>query len=63
MVMSKQKKYLAKGFIKHMLGHRESYTDLIEIELVQIKEDVMAHLPPSHQTHHVPLKEYVILCN
>ena len=36
--MSKQKKDLPKGFIKHMLGHGELYTDLIEIELVQIRE-------------------------
>ena len=63
MVMSEQKKDLRNRFIKHLLGHRGSYTDLFEIELVQITEGIMVHLPPPHQLHHVPLKGYVILCN
>ena len=60
-----QKKDLPKGLIsiKHMFGHGGSYTDLFEIVLVQIREGIMAHLPPPHQIHHVPLMEYVILCN
>ena len=38
MAMSEQKKNLLKGFIKHLFGHEGSYTDLFEIELVQIRE-------------------------
>ena len=45
MAMSEQKNDLCKEFIKHLLGHGGSYTDLFEIELVHITERIMAHLP------------------
>ena len=61
MVMSEQKKDLRNRFIKHLLGHGGSYTVLFEIELVQIMEGIMSHLPPPHQSHHVTLNEYIIL--
>ena len=43
--MNEQKNDLRKEFIKHLLGHRGSYTDFFEIELVHITERIMAHLP------------------
>ena len=60
--MSEQKNDLGAEFIKHLLGHVGSHTDVFEIEL--IVERTMAYLtPPAHQLHHTPLKGYVILCN
>ena len=62
MVMSEQRKDLLNRYIKHVLVHRGSYTDLFEIELFQIIERIMSHLPPPHQSHHVTLNEHIILC-
>ena len=59
--MSDEKKDLHKGFIKHLLGHGGSYTDLFQIKLVQITEGTMAPLSPTYQLDHVQLKGYVIL--
>ena len=63
MVGSEQKKDLPKGFIKHLLGHGRSYTDLIAIELNQFWEDIMGQFSPTQHIHHVPLMEYGILYN
>ena len=63
MALNEQKNDLRKDFIKHLLGHGGSYTNLIEIELVQSREAIMAHLPPPHQIRHVQLMEYIILYN
>ena len=46
--MSEQKEDLCNRFIKHLFGHGGSYTDLFEIELVQITEGILSHLPPPH---------------
>ena len=43
-----------------MLGHRGSSIVLITLELAQIREDVIVHLSPPQQIHHIPLKE---VCN
>ena len=44
--MKEQKNGLCKEFIKILLGHRGSYTDLFDIiELVHIQERIIAHLP------------------
>ena len=63
MVMSEQKQDLLNRFIKHLLGHEGSYTDLFEIEVVQITKGTMSHLPPPQQSHHVTLDKYIIMCN
>ena len=63
MEMCEQKNDPRKGFIKHLLGHGGSYTGLFEIELIQIMEGIMAHLPPPDQLHHETLNGYVISCN
>ena len=64
MAIKEQEHDLRKEFIKHLLGHGGSYTDVFEIELVvHIVERIIAHLPTPHQLQHVPLKGYVILCN
>ena len=57
MVRSEQTKDLPKGFIRHLLGHGGLYTDLIEIELNQIRDDIFKHLPPPNQIQHVTLME------
>ena len=53
MVISEQKKHIHNRFIKHLLGHRVSYTDYVEMELVQTTEEIMSHQPPPHQSHGV----------
>ena len=63
MAMNEQTNDLHKEFIKHLLEHGGSYTDLFEIELVHIVERIMVHLPPPHQLQHVLLNKYVILYN
>ena len=40
MAMSEQKNDLCKEFIKHLLEHGGSYTDLFEIKLVHIAERI-----------------------
>ena len=45
MAMSEQTNDLRKEFIKHLLEHGGSYTELFEIELVRITERIMVHLP------------------
>ena len=62
MAMSEQKNDLCKEFIKHLLGHGGSYTDLFEKKLVHVTESIMAHLPSPHQVQHVLLQGYVIQC-
>ena len=63
MAMSKQEKDLHKEFVKHLLGIKKgSYVDLFEIELTQIIEGISSHLPPPHQTHHITLNKYIIIC-
>ena len=59
--MSDQKTNLCKEFIKHLLGHGGSHTDVFEIEMVHIVERIMAHLPPPHHIYHVPLNGYIII--
>ena len=61
MAMREQKFDIHKEFLKQVVGHGGSYTDLFEIKLFSIAERIMAHLPPPHQLQHVPLKRYVIL--
>ena len=61
--MSEQKYDLHKEFIKILLGHRASYIDVFEIEMVHIAQRIFAHLPPPHQLQHVPLNKSVILSN
>ena len=63
MVMNEQTNDIRTDFIKHLLGHGGSYTDVFKIELVLIAKKIMAHLPPSHQLQHVPLNKSVILPN